>query len=134
MKYLLRVFLFNLFALWLVKELFPGLIVTGGVQTVLLASVVLSLLMIIVRPMLKILFIPFNFLTFGIAGWFVNAVVIYILTLLVPEVVIRSFEFPGFSWGGFVIPSANISYIWSVILVTVSVTVLSHILHDVSET
>ena len=133
MKHLIRVFLFNMFALWLVREIFPALVIHGGVPMVLSASLALTLLMLLVKPLLKILFIPFNFLTFGIAGLFINVVVFYILTLLLPEVEIVSYNFPGFSWEGFVIPSVKFTFISSIIVISLAVTVISHILHGVSE-
>ncbi len=133
MKHLIRVLLFNLFALWFVKEVFPALVVSGGVFTMLSAALGLSLLMLIVKPILKILFIPFNFLTFGIAGLFINVVVIYILTLIFPEVQIIPYTFPGLSWQGFMIPSVRFSYVGALVIVSAGVTIISHILHSVSE-
>lgn len=133
MKYLIRVFLFNIFAFWFMKEIFPALTISGGVFTVLMASLALTLLMLVVKPILKILFIPFNFLTFGIAGLFINVVVFYILTLIFPEVQIVPYSFPGLSWQGFVIPSVDFNYLGSLITVTAGVTFISHILHGVSE-
>jgi len=122
-----------MFALWFVKETFPALQIAGGVFTVIAASFALSVLMLIVKPILKILFIPFNFLTFGIAGLFINVVVVYILTLIFPEVQIIPYNFPGLSWGGFVIPSVHFSYVGALIVVSGGVTILSHILHGISE-
>lgn len=133
MKHLLRIFIFHVFSLWSVKEIYPGFTVLGGLPMIFTAGLVLSLLMLIVKPILKILFIPINFITFGIAGLFINVVVIYLLTLLMPEVIIRSYNFPGLSWAGFVIPSVNLSYLWSLIIVSVLITFISHFLHDMSE-
>ena len=99
----------------------------------LIAGLVLSVLMLITKPILKILFIPINFLTFGIAGLFIDVVVMYILTLIMPEVVISAATIAGFSWAGFVIPSIHLSYIWSLIAVSAAVTVITHMLHGVSE-
>lgn len=133
MKHLIRIFIFHVFALWILKEVDPGLSIYGGVQNVLIAGLALSLLMLITKPILKILFIPINFLTFGIAGLFIDVVVMYILTLIMPEVVVREATFPGFSWGGFMIPSIHFTYFWSLIIVSFSVTVITHLLHGVSE-
>jgi uncharacterized membrane protein YvlD (DUF360 family) len=133
MKHLLRIFIFHVFALWSVKEIYPGFTVSGGLTSVFIAGLVLSLLMLIAKPILKVLFLPINFITFGIAGLFINVVIIYLLTLLMPEIIIRSYNFPGFSWAGFVIPSVNLSYIWSLLIVSALVTVISQFLHDMSE-
>lgn len=133
MKYLIRVFLFNMFSLWFVSELFPALVITGGVPMVLVASFALTILMLVVKPILKILFIPINFLTFGVAGLFINVVLFYLLTLILPEVQIASYTFPGLLWQGFVVPSVSFTYIASLFIISLAVTLLSHLLHGVSE-
>lgn len=133
MKYILRVYLFNTFALLLVKELFPALLIEGGVLTVLFAGIVLTILMLVVKPVLKILLIPINFITFGLANWCINVVILYLLTLILPEVIVRQYVFPGLSWQGFVIPSMELNYLMSLFIVSVSLTLFAHILHGVSE-
>jgi len=133
MKHLLRVFLFHVFSLWLVAELFPALKISGGVFMMVTAAFILSLLMIIVKPMLKILFIPINFLTFGLAGLFINVVLFYLLTLILPEVTIREYTMPGFTWQGFMVPSIPFTQLSSLICVSLGVTCISHILHGISE-
>jgi putative membrane protein len=133
MKHLVRVFLFNVFALWFTSQILPGLIITGGWQTILFGGFILCLLMLIVAPILRILFIPINILTFGLLAWLVNVMVIYLLTLFVPEMQVVEWNFAGASWAGFVIPSMQISYILSLILVSLGITVITDILHYVSE-
>lgn len=133
MKYILRVFLFNVFAIWFVKELYGGFVVNGGPGMVLTAGVVLSILMLIVKPILKILFIPINFITFGIGNWFINVAILLLLTVILPEVIVREYMFPGLSWQGFMIPSMKFSYVWSLIIASISLTVIAHMLHGVSE-
>jgi uncharacterized membrane protein YvlD (DUF360 family) len=133
MKHLIRIFLFHVFALWVLKEVYPGFIIVGGVENVLIAGLALSLLMLITKPILKILFIPINFLTFGLAGLFIDVVVMYLLTLIMPEVIVREATLPGFSWAGFVIPSFHLTYFWSLVFISACVTIMTHILHEVSE-
>jgi putative membrane protein len=133
MKYIVRSFLFSVFALWLTSEIFPALVINDGWQLILLAGLVLALLMIIVRPILKILFIPINILTFGLMSWVINVIVIYILTIVVPEVRIQPWTFPGFSFYGFVVPAIHLSYPVAMVITSLMVTFLSNILHNVSE-
>lgn len=133
MKYLLRLFIFNVFALWLVSELYGGLIISGGVGNIFTAGLVLSGLMFIVKPILKILFIPINFITFGIGNWFINVVILFLLTIILPAVIIREYTFPGLSWQGFMIPSINFNYFWSMVIISVSLTTITHIIHGISE-
>jgi putative membrane protein len=133
MKHLIRVFLFNVFALWLTSQIVPGIAITGGWQTILFAGFILCLLMLIVAPILKILFIPINILTFGLLSWLVNVMVIYLLTLFVPEITVNPWVFSGASWAGFVIPRIEIGYFLSLVLTSFSIAVITDILHYVSE-
>jgi len=133
MKYILRCFLFNAFSLWLITQIIPGIQINGGWQGTLITSLVLTILMLIVRPLLKILFIPINIMTFGLLAWAVNVIVVYLLTFLVPAVVITPWQFPGFSSYGFIIPPFPVSYILSLTIITVVLTIFTNILYDISE-
>lgn len=133
MKYLVRVFLFNSFSLWLVSEIFPALTISGGWQSLLFAGFVLSVLTLLVAPLLRILFIPINLLTFGLLSWFINVIVLYLLTLFVPGVSITAWTFPGAEFFGFVIPQIALSSFLSYILVSLGVSMLANLLHDMSE-
>jgi len=133
MKHLIRVFLFNVFALWLTSEIFPSLVIPGGWQTILFAGFVLSILMLIVAPILKILFIPINILTFGLLSWLINVIVIYLLTVFVPEIQVQPSAFNGITWAGFVIPSFQLSYFLALVVVSLCISTITDILHYVSE-
>jgi putative membrane protein len=124
---------FHVFALWLVSELFGALQISGGVVGILTAGLLLTLLMLLIRPILKILFIPINFITFGIAGWFINAVILFLLTIIMPEVIVREYSFPGFQYLGFVIPSIKFNYLVSFLLVSISITLIANLLRSISE-
>ena len=133
MKHIIRVFLFNVFALWLSSQILPTLYVPPGWQTVLLAGFTLSMLMLIVKPILKILFIPINILTFGLLSWVINVIVIYLLTVFVPEIAIRLWISPGAMWAGFVIPSIHFTYLTALIASSLLITIITDVLHYVSE-
>ena len=133
MKHLIRVFLFNVFALWLTSQWIPGLVAPGGWQTILFAGFTLSLLMLIVVPILKILFIPINILTFGLLSWLINVIVIYLLTVFVPEIQVKPWIFAGATWAGFVITPIHFSYFMALVATSLCVTAITEILHYVSE-
>ena len=67
-----------------------------GWPVLLMAGLVLSLLMLLVAPLLKILFIPINLLTFGLLSWVINVVVLYLLTVFVSGVSVVAWTFPAF--------------------------------------
>jgi len=133
MKHLIRVFLFNIFALWLTSQILPTLKIPSGWQIMTGAGFVLSILMILVSPILKILFIPINLLTFGLLSWFVNVIILYLLTIAVPEIQIIPWIFPGISLVGFIIPPIHLSYIPALVITTFMISAVINILHGISE-
>ena len=133
MKYLIRVFLFNVFGLWLTSQILPVLTIAGAWPMTLLAGGALSILMLTVAPILKILFIPINMLTFGLLSWLINVIVLYLLTIFVSQVVIAPGTFPGLAYAGFVIPSFTLSYPLALVAASLLLTFFTNLLHKVSE-
>lgn len=133
MKLLLRTFLFSLFALWLTAQVLPTITIGGSLSTLLFAGFVLSLLMLLVAPMLRILFIPINIMTFGLLSWVVNVIVLYLLTIFVPQIAISEHTFPSVSWAGFVIPSFHSSWGVSLVISSLFITGVINLLHRTSE-
>jgi putative membrane protein len=133
MKHVVRVFLFNVFALWLTSQLIPGFVIPPGWQITLFSGLVLSILMLVVGPILKILFIPINILTFGLLSWFINVIILYLLTVVVPEIRLQAWMYQGISFAGFLIPKIQISYMANIIICSVLVTGIANLLHSISE-
>jgi len=133
MKYLSRVFVFHVISLWFVSNVFPALVIVGDWQTFFWAGFALSLLMLLVAPILRILFIPINFLTFGLINWLINAIVLYLLTIFLPEVSVRSWTFPGASVSGFVIPSIHLTYPLALVAASLFLTFCVDLLYSISE-
>lgn len=133
MKYLIRVFLFNTFGLWLTGQILPFFSIGTSWEAILFGGLVLSILMLIVKPILHILFIPINIMTFGLLSWFVNVIVVYLMTIIEPTIRVTAWQFPGAGWAGFVIPPFDFSYIISLICATLTLTFITNILHTLSE-
>lgn len=133
MKYVLRLFLFHSFSLWLASQMLPGLALAQSWQMVLFAGFVLSLLMLVIAPILRILFIPINILTFGLFSWLINGIVLYLLTVFVPEVSVTGWQFNGGSFLGIAIPAMHITYVASLIICSMVVTFFVNFLRDITE-
>jgi putative membrane protein len=133
MKYLLRMAAFNVFALWMTTQLVPAFAVAGGIIGLFLAGFVLTILVLIVRPLLKILFIPITIITFGLLSWIINVIVLYLLTVLLPAVTVGPWTFPGMAWSGFTVPAVRFSYMATITIVALVVTGISNCLHYLSE-
>jgi putative membrane protein len=116
MKTLLQKILIYLGALFTTHLWFPGFALKGGIIEFLITAVVFILLNWFLKPVLKIIFLPLNLLTFGFFRWIINALVLFVLSAVVPYVDIYSFEFSGLSSQELTIPPARISYFFSLIL------------------
>lgn len=87
-KLLIRVLAY--FALFvLLGQIFIG--IEGEILAFLLLSLILTLANSIIRPILTLIALPFNIITFGIASVFVN-----MLTLLIADSIVTQTDVSGF--------------------------------------
>lgn len=133
MKRLLRSIVSHIFALWLASTLIPALSISGNLWGMLSAGGALTLMMMLLKPLLAIIFLPVNILTLGLLGWLVNVVVLYIWTVFVPNVRLVPWVFPGISIAGFVVPLVNLSYTWTLIVVSLVITAIVTVLGNINE-
>lgn len=133
MKHFFRSVVSFVFALWLTSALIPSLVIAGNVWGMLSAGLALTIMMIILKPLIALILLPVNILTLGLLGWFVNVIVLYLWSALVPQVTLRPWTFPGVTWGGFVVPPANVSYTWTLIIVSLVVTAIVSVLSNINE-
>lgn len=122
MKSLFRNIILNSFALSLLPKIVPGVEVSDGFLTFLLGGFALSIILMILKPIITILTFPLNFITFGAFSLITNAILLYVLTLIITDVGVNAFTYEKFSFAGFVIPSIHFntffSYIFSAIILS----------------
>ncbi|MBL7159058.1 phage holin family protein [Candidatus Microgenomates bacterium] len=128
MKGFLRNFLINLFTLWLASKAVLGFKLENGWQTHLLGSLTLTLILIFLRPLLKLLFLPINFLTLGFFSWITNVIILYLLTIFIPKITVSPFEFPGFSYQGLIIPSIYFRTFESFVVTSFVISIINNLL------
>lgn len=73
----------NTAAVYLVTQLLEGFQVTGGTFGYVLTGVVIGFLNLFLKPILKILSLPFLFLTVGLFTIVLNALILYLAELIV---------------------------------------------------
>ncbi|MDO8522265.1 MAG: phage holin family protein [bacterium] len=78
-------------AVALTVNLVPGISHIGGWTTILLVAVVWSVIVIVIRPVLRILMLPITIITFGLFSLVLNAFLFYAMSWIVP-----GFEVAGF--------------------------------------
>ncbi|MBI3956284.1 phage holin family protein [Candidatus Gottesmanbacteria bacterium] len=122
MKRLLRSVVYHVFALWLTSTMIPALSISGNLWGMLSAGFMLTIMMMLLKPLLSLIFLPINILTLGLLGWLVNVAVLYLWTVFVPNVSLVPWIFPGILAGGFVVPDVALPYTWTLIVVSLVIT------------
>lgn len=105
MKRVLRHFVIDSVSIFLVSSIASGMIFQKGIETLLLTGIGLTIASLIAKPVINILMLPINLITFGLFRWVAAVAVLYIVTLIVPGFKIIGFNFAGFSSIWFDIPS-----------------------------
>jgi putative membrane protein len=103
MGFLIRA-LVNAVAIWLATEVVPG-IEAGGAVTVIVAAMVLGLINAIVRPVLLVLTLPLTLVTLGLFLFVLNAVCLWLTSVIVPGFEVRGF-WPAF-WGALIVSALS---------------------------
>lgn len=119
MRWIIRQFLFHLTALYLTSLLIPGFIIGKSYDKIALAAGVLAIINVLVKPIVRIFFLPLNIVTLNLFSIVINVGVVYALTRLVNTVKIQDWNFGGFTAYGFVIPSIHFTIVYTYIIVSV---------------
>ena len=119
-----RIFI-AIIAIYLCSLVVSSLSYNQDLKILLLSATVFSLLNLILRPILKLVMLPINFITLGTISWLIGVFMLYITTYIVPGFTISAFEFVGFSSNGFRIPGANLNVFWTVTLCSFVISWLS---------
>ncbi|MFI5241083.1 MAG: phage holin family protein [Microgenomates group bacterium] len=106
---IVKYFIIDAVALYLISMAVQGMTFDNGVKTLLLTGVVLSLSQMIVRPLINLLLLPINLITFGLFKWVGYAITLYLVTLIVPGFAIGGFYFPGVETYWFNFPTISLT-------------------------
>jgi len=86
------------------------------------AALALTILFTLVRPLMKIVFLPLNILTFGLFSFFLTVFFLHVLVSWYALFSIRSWQFDGLNLLIITVPKANISYVSNLVLSSFSLS------------
>lgn len=109
MKVFLRHILINLLVIYLVDLSYPGFSIPHDFKTLMSAAVIWLLLNKIVKPIIKLLLLPINLITLNLFSWVISMITLFLLQMLVGNIHITPYNFPGLTYEGFVIPPVYIN-------------------------
>lgn len=124
----LKRLLANSVGLALVSYFAPGFSYGSNLTSLILAAVVLSLANLFIRPLLKIIFLPVNLITFGIFSWFINVIILYIVVSLVPNLEVSGFTLNLFQTS--LVLSPFFAYIFISFLLSLVINLINWVLGD----
>lgn len=124
MKSLIKNIAIHTVGVYAVPMVFNGMTVSGGLTNYIVAAAVLTVLFYIVKPILSIVTLPINALTFGAFSFVINALMFYLLTIMVPFVSISDFTFNGLNVAGFIIPSLYFNTFFAYIVISLAFSVI----------
>ena len=73
----------NALAFYITSNIIPGMVISGW-QVLLVIAVVWGILTVIIKPILVILTLPINIMTLGLFTFVINAILLLIMSSIVP--------------------------------------------------
>lgn len=128
MKTILRSIIFYTISLYLVSELFSGLRITGGIQTIFLGGLILAGMSLILKPILQIVSFPINLISLGLFSFIINAGLLYLMTRFVPHISVHAFVLHKFAYKNVSTPQLALNIYLSFIFLSFMVSFFTTIL------
>jgi len=124
-KSLLRNIFIYVVSLIILPRVVFGVSILGGFQTITIGAIALTLMFTLLKPILNVLTFPFNLMTMGLFSVITNTVILYLLTVFVPNITIHSFGFPGMSVLGFSVSPLTFNTFFAFIAASVVLSITS---------
>lgn len=128
MRRILKHYVADTAALYIASQLATGMVFEKGYETLLLAGVALTIGTILAKPVINLLLLPINLITFGLFKWVSSAIALYIVTLVIQGFRIENFFFAGVSTKLIDIPSFGFSGIMAYITFSFLLSFITSIL------
>jgi len=88
----------------------------NSLQSLAIAAIIFAFLAQFVKPVIKLLTLPFNLLTFGLISGLINLFILYLVKTAVAGFDIVAFNFQGVHLAGFILPAFYLAPIFSALL------------------
>lgn len=129
MKTIIRNYLIATASLYTASRVASGLIFENGLTSILLAGAGITVALMLVKPIINILLLPINLITFGIFRWVSSAIAIYLVTLVVPGFRVSHFLFNGFSTSWIDFPKLSFEGILAYVAFSFLISIFTTVLH-----
>ncbi len=128
-KRVVRVFLIECIALYLVSKVTTGFDFEKGIVSLVITGAALGIAAFSIRPVINILILPLNLLTFGIFKFLTNAITLYIVDLVLKEFNVGVFHFLGVKNALIDILAFSVPYPVSYIAFSFAISLITSVLY-----
>ena len=129
MKKLFRIYIIETLALYTASKIAFGIIFENGLETILLSGFALAVGTVVIRPVINMLLLPINLITFNLFKWVSSAVTIYLVTLAIPGFKIINFSFGGIVSETISLPAIDLTGIGAIIAFSFVVAMITGLLY-----
>lgn len=129
MKRLIKHYVIDTYTLYLVSLIASGLTFQDGVRTLLMAGLGLTAVTIFAKPIINLMLLPLNMVTYGLFRWVSSAVALYIVELIIKEFKIVEFTFTGFSNKWIDIPAMHFEGVAAYVAFAFMLSLFTSIIH-----
>lgn len=100
MRFLSRIifhFLVNLIALMAAAQFVPGFSMNSNIESILILTAIFTFINLLIKPILKLIFSPFIFLSLGLFSLVINAIILKLLDIWSINVTISGIQALAYS-------------------------------------
>ena len=108
MRKIIRHYVLDTFSLFLASQIASGMTFEKGFETLFITGAALTVTTMLAKPIINILLLPINLITFGLFKWVSSAIALYLVTMVVPGFKIIQFLFSGLTTRYFDFPSVSL--------------------------
>ncbi len=101
--------------------------IEGGFAGYTKVVLILTLLFPLIKPLLNLIFLPLSLLTLGMFGFFIDFVLVYLLSILVPEFKVQNLFVSGLNYPNLSISAFTLSRFWTILLLSFQISILHKI-------
>ena len=129
MKTILKLYIIETYSLYFISQITSGLSFSGGTITLLIAGVYLTIANTLAKPIINLLLLPLNLVTFGVFRWVSSAVALFLVTLMVKNFKILFFHYAGFESKWVSIPVIHLEGVLAFIAFSFVLSLIISIVH-----
>ena len=132
MKKIGRRILFTGVGLAILSYWFSGISYGNSLKTLLISSVVFVSIDWLLKPLIKVVLLPINLMTFGLLGWLVGVAVLWLTVMLVEGLTITTFGIGPVNFYFLIIPRIVVSGFWSIVVAAVGLKLIKRVLFTIA--